>query len=104
MLVLGNLLIALGGVVSALLSLAWGLLLARILFSWFRPNPSAGILRTIVDAVYQLTDPVMDRVRGWFPFLVVGGLDLSPIVLFLAVGFLDRFLAGSLTQLGYSLL
>ena len=104
MFVLGHFLIALGGVVSAILSFAWAVLLVRIVFSWLRPNPPEGLLRTLVNAVYQLTDPVLERTRAALPFLVVGALDLSPIALFLAVGFLDRFVAGSLTSLGYTLL
>ncbi|MBX2802477.1 MAG: YggT family protein [Myxococcales bacterium] len=100
----GNLLVALGGVVSAVLSLAWGLLFARILFSWFRPDPPAGILRKLVGLVYALTDPVMDRTRRLLPFLQVGAFDLSPIALFFAIGFLQRVLAGVLTQWGVSML
>lgn len=104
MIVLGNLLVALGSVVSTVLSLAWGVLFVRILFSWLRPNPPAGLLTSLVNGVYQLTDPVLDRARRLLPFLVVGTLDLSPIAVFLTVGFLQRFLAGSLTQLGFALM
>ncbi|HHO53264.1 MAG TPA: YggT family protein [Deltaproteobacteria bacterium] len=104
MIVLGNFLVALGGVVHTTLSLASLVLIARVLFSWFRPNPPAGLLRTLVSAVYRLTDPVLDRTREWLPFLQIGGLDLSPIAVFVAISFLDRFLTGSLTQLGYGML
>ena len=101
--VLGQFLIALGGLLSAVFSFAWGVLLARIVFSWLRPNPPAGFLRRIVQAVYDLTDPVLDRVRAGLPFLVVQGLDLSPIVVFLSLGFLQQFIVGSLIGLGQTL-
>lgn len=104
MIVLGNFLVALGGVVHAVLSLASMVLIVRVLFSWFRPSPPAGVLRSVVSAVYQLTDPVLDRARSLLPFLSVGGLDLSPIAVFVAISFLDRFLTGTLTQVGHGLL
>ena len=104
MIVLGNFLVALGGLVSAVLSIASTVLFVRILFSWLRPNPPAGLLRSVVQGIYQVTDPVLDRARSLFPFLLVGALDLSPIAVFLGLSFLQRFLGGSLMQLGHSLM
>lgn len=79
------------------------MLLARILFSWIRPNPGPGIVRTVIEGIYGVTDPVLTRVRRALPFLVVGGLDLSPIALFLGIGFLDTFLTRTLVDVGLSL-
>jgi YggT family protein len=101
--VLGDFLIATASVVHAVLQLAWFVLLARIVLSWVQPNPPPGVVRSIVSAIYTLTDPVLDRARRLLPFLVVQGVDLSPIAVFLALGFLDRFLTSTLLHLGASL-
>lgn len=103
MIVIGNLLMSLSTVVHGVLSLFWGLLVARIVLSWVRPAPPPGLVRSLVSAVYQLTDPVIDRARAWLPFLQVGALDLSPIAVFLALGFLDSFLTRTLFQVGASM-
>ncbi len=103
MLILANLLIAFAGVVHAVLMLAWWVLLARIVLSWVQPRPRQDLVRAVVRAIYGLTDPVLYRARRLLPFLVVGGLDLSPIAVFLALGFADRFLYSTLLQIGASL-
>jgi YggT family protein len=102
--VLGDFLIAASSVVHAVFQLAWFVLLARIVLSWVRPNPPPGIARSLVSAVYAVTDPVLDRARRLLPFLVVQGLDLTPIAVFLALGFADRFLTSTLAHLGASLI
>lgn len=101
--IVGNLLLALAPVVHTVFQIVWFVLLARIVFSWIRPNPGPGLVRSAVEAVYRVTDPVLGRVRRALPFLVVGGLDLSPIALFLGIGFLDTFLTRTLTDAGMAL-
>jgi YggT family protein len=101
--VLGNFVLATANLVHAVFQLAWFVLLARIVLSWVRPDPPPGIVRSLVNAVYTLTDPVLDRARRLLPFLVVQGIDLTPIAVFLGLGFLDRFVTSSLLQLGASL-
>jgi YggT family protein len=38
------------------------------------------------------TEPVFERVRRWMPFVVLGGFDLSPIVVIAAVQILSALL------------
>lgn len=101
--VLGQLVLALASVLSLAISLATAVLFARILFSWFRPNPANDILRTLVRGVYQVTDPVLDWLRVTFPFLMVGAFDLSPIVAFVGLGLFRSVVVGSLVEWGYTL-
>lgn len=103
MFVLANVLAGLATLLHSVFTLFWGVLLARIVLSWVRPSPPPGIVRSIISAVYQLTDPVLDRARSWLPFLVVGGIDLSPIAVFLALGFVDQVLTTSLLQAAHAL-
>ena len=104
MFVFGNLLIALATAIHAIFQVAWWTLIARILMSWFQPNPSNELIRSLISAVYNLTDPVLDRVRRALPFLVVSGLDLSPVALFIGLGFVDQFTYSTLVHAGYAMM
>ncbi|MGH2740680.1 MAG: YggT family protein [Actinomycetota bacterium] len=70
-----------------LLSVYWFVLFARIILTWL-PPPRSGIARTIVEVIHDVTDPVLRIVRGLIPPIRMGamGLDLSPIVVFIALG------------------
>ncbi len=72
------------GLISSFLTLYWYVILARVLMSWFSPNPYHPVVRVI----YALTEPVLAPVRRLLP--PMGGFDLSPIVIFLALMFLQR--------------
>jgi YggT family protein len=56
----------------------------------------------IVRFVYAATEPVLERVRQRMP-VFAGGWDLSPVVVWIAVIFLQRFLVRSLYDLAYSI-
>ena len=60
-------------------------LLARLLLSWF-PNPPEA-LRPVYGFLYAVTDPVLRLVRPLIPPIRMGGmaLDLSPILIFVAL-------------------
>lgn len=104
MVLVGNALIAGASVVHSVLTFAWAILIARIVLSWVQPSPSNPTVRSLLSAVYGLTDPVLLRTRRLLPFLQVGQLDLSPIALFLAISFLDEVVPNTMIQLGYGLL
>ncbi len=59
------------------------IIFGRIILSWF-PR-STGVLGTIGDVFYGLTEPVLGPVRRLMPMIAVGGmgLDLSPIIVLL---------------------
>ena len=61
-------------------------LLARIVLSWFPPS-GQGALETIRELLFRLTEPVLAPIRNLLPPLRIGGmgLDLSPLVVFLAL-------------------
>ncbi len=63
------------------------ILFARIILSWvtmFWSPPSA--LSPAIRVLYDLTEPLMGFFRRYIP--PVGGLDLSPIVLFFVLSIL----------------
>lgn len=78
-----------GCFVAQLLSLYSIVLIVRIIISWvtmFRPAPQS--LAPLFRVVYDLTEPVLGYVRRFIP--PVGGLDLSPIVVFLLIGLIQQ--------------
>lgn len=84
-------------VVCIVLTIYWVILFARIIMSWFRP-PMAGLGRTVWDIVHDLTEPVLGLVRGLLPPVRMGamGLDLSPIIVFVALGVIQAALGCSI--------
>ena len=69
----------------------WTIIISAIL-SFVQPNPSNPTVRSIILGLYRLTEPTFAWVRRKMPFVVMGGIDLSPIVILLALQFLDTFL------------
>jgi YggT family protein len=61
------------------------IIFGRIILSWF-PR-SSGVLGTIGDVFFGLTEPVLGPVRRVMPMIAMGGmgLDLSPIIVLLAL-------------------
>jgi YggT family protein len=69
-----------------LLTVYWVILLVRILSSWF-PIPPSGPIRTVMDLVYAVTEPVLRPIRGLLPPVRMGAVafDLSPIIVFVII-------------------
>lgn len=61
------------------------IVLGRAIISWVNPDPYNPIVRFLHNA----TDPVLNRLRRWLP-LQFGGIDFSPVVLLVALTFLQR--------------
>jgi YggT family protein len=73
--------------VCALLQVYFIVLVARIILSWFPVQPGTS-LASIVSIIYDLTEPVLGPFRRIIPS--VGMIDISPIVVFFALGILQR--------------
>lgn len=54
----------------------------------------------IVRFFRHLTEPVFYFVRKRLPFVVVGSFDLSPLVIYLAILFLQQALVNNLRHIG----
>ena len=75
----------------------WIIIIAAVA-SWIRPDPYHPIVRFL----YSATEPVLYRVRRWMPFVMVGGIDLSPLVVILALQFIGQgFIVESLYQMAF---
>ena len=83
-------------VLAQTLSIYTLVLLVRVLLSWF-PNLDWG--NPVLSTVSSITDPYLNAFRGLIPPL--GGLDLSPIVAFIALQLVQSLLEGaSISVLG----
>jgi YggT family protein len=75
-------------IVHALFSFYFILLSVAIISSWF---PETQDFR-IIQLIRRCTDPYLDLFRRYIPPL--GFLDISPIIAFLALQFLERLVIG----------
>jgi YggT family protein len=88
---------ALAAILGSLLWIYRWIVIISVLLTWVNPDPR----NPIVHFLYSVTDPVLSWIRRRFPFLVVGGLDLTPIVLIFAIVFAEWVVVGSLSELAY---
>lgn len=95
MFIFANFLVAVARLSDILLTIYMYLIIGRAIISWVNPDP----YNPIVNFLYRVTEPVLDRVRSKLPNL--GGLDLSPMVVILVIIFLQKFAVDSLYDLGY---
>ena len=78
----------------ALTAYMWVVIISALL-SWVNPDPYNPIVRFLRN----LTEPVFWKVRKLIPFAVVGGLDLSPVLVIFAIYFVRIFVVGNLYRL-----
>jgi YggT family protein len=92
---------ALLATISMVLTLVWWVFLIMIIMSWLisfnvintRNQFVAGLWR-VVNAV---TEPILRPIRKVVP--PVGGLDLSPIIVFVIIFFLQNFIGNDLPRM-----
>lgn len=93
MFILANFVNALAYVLDFILTVYMYILIARAILSWVNPDP----YNPIVSFLYRATEPVLYRVRRVLPDM--GGLDLSPLLVLLAIFFLQKFVVSSLFEI-----
>tara|TARA_B100000686_G_scaffold320072_1_gene371370 strand:- start:2780 stop:3079 length:300 start_codon:yes stop_codon:yes gene_type:complete len=96
--ILGNFLAATAKILDIVLVLYMWIIIIRALLSWVNPDP----YNPIVQFLYSITEPVLYRVRQFLPMSGMG-IDFSPIVILLAIIFLQTFLVNTLARLAMQL-
>lgn len=94
MFIFSNFLVAAAKVLSLVLSIYMWVIIVRAVLSWVNPDPYNPIVRFI----HNLTEPVLSQVRRRLP-VVFGGIDLAPVVVLIAIVFLEHFVVASLFEL-----
>lgn len=99
MFVLSDLLVATAHVLDILLTILYWLILIRALISWVNPDQ----YNPIVQFLYKTTEPILYPIRKLLPLDLRFGIDISPIIAFLAIMFLKSFLVRTLMDLAIRL-
>ncbi|MBW1782114.1 MAG: YggT family protein [Deltaproteobacteria bacterium] len=94
MFVIGNFLAAVAKIIDIGLTLYMWIIIARAVISWVNPDPYNPIVRFLTS----VTEPVLYQIRRRLP-ISLGGLDLSPILVILAIIFIQSFLVRSLAEM-----
>ncbi len=98
MIFLSNFLTAAAVVINWVLKIYMWIIIARAILSWVNPDPYNPIVRFI----HNVTEPALYQVRKRIP-IMLGGIDFSPIIVILAIVFLQVFVVQSLIDLAASL-
>ena len=99
MFVLSNFLVAVARILDIGLTILYWLILIRALISWVNPDP----YNPIVQFLYKITEPILYPIRKFLPLGLRFGIDISPIIAFLAIMFLRSFLVRTLIDLALRL-
>ena len=84
----GNLFLAIVGIINSLIFSYIILIIVSAILSFVQVNP----YNPIVQIINRLTNPPLMFLRQKLPFLIIGGIDLSPIVLIFALQTLSTLL------------
>ena len=84
----GNIVVAIVGIISSLIYSYIILIIVAAILSFVQVNP----YNPIVQIINRLTNPPLNFVRKKLPFVVIGGIDLSPIVVIFALQLLATLL------------
>ena len=99
MFVLGNLCQAIATVLEKVLWLYSLVIMIAVLISWVSPDP----FNPVVQFLRSVTEPLFAWVRRRLPFVMVGMVDLSPIVVLAVIQLLQMVVVRSLFDLGFRL-
>ena len=89
--------------IMLLLNLYWWVVIIAVIVSWLIAfnviNTYNNFVRGLLRALGSLTEPVFRRVRKVVP--PIGGLDLSPMVVLVAIWFIQYSLTWAATRYGF---
>ena len=92
--------IALLQTLSMILTLVWWVFLIMIIMSWLISFNVINTRNQFVASVWrilnQVTEPILRPIRRVIP--PMGGMDLSPIIVFVILFFLQSFIANDLPR------
>lgn len=98
MVVISTLLEAIAQILHMVINIYIWVVIIAALITWVRPDP----YNPIVQTLFRLTEPVYAFIRRYIP-TVIGGIDLAPLIVIIALQFIDLFLVKLLFQIAYSI-
>jgi YggT family protein len=99
MFIIGYFILAVAKIIDFVMLFFMIMVIARAVLSWVSPDPYNPIVRFI----HNVTEPVLYHIRIRLP-VVFGGIDFSPILVFLAIMFIREFIVNSLFRLSQTLI
>lgn len=94
MFVVSNFMMAIAQLIDFLLTAYMWIIIGRAVISWVNADPHNPIVRFL----YEATEPLLGRIRRLVP-MSMGGIDFSPMILIMAIMFLQSFLVPTLKQM-----
>lgn len=94
MFVVNNFMMAVAQLIDFVLTAYMWIIIGRAVISWVNADPSNPIVRFL----YEATEPVLSRIRRYVP-LSFGGMDFAPMILILAIMFIQSFVVQTLKQI-----
>jgi YggT family protein len=98
---LGREMIELLQFISYLLTIYVYIVIAMAILSWLIAfnvvNTRNQIVHMIAELLYRLTEPVLRPIRSFLPNM--GGIDISPIILFLIILFIQSVILPNIAKL-----
>jgi YggT family protein len=89
--------------IMMLLDLYWWVIIITVIVSWLIVfnviNTHNNFVRSLLRALDALTEPVFRQVRRVVP--PIGGLDLAPLVVLVAIWFIQYTLAWAQSRYGF---
>ncbi|MGE5300539.1 MAG: YggT family protein [Acidobacteriota bacterium] len=95
MFVFGDFIVAVAKIFDMLLEIYKWVVIVAALISWVNPDPYNPIVRFL----YSVTEPVFRPIRRVIGHRL-GPIDISPIIVILAIIFVQSFLVRSLIKIG----
>ena len=94
MFVVNNFMSAIAQLLDFLLTAYMWIIIGRAAISWVGADPYNPVVRFL----YEVTEPVLSRIRRWLP-VNMGSIDFSPMILILVIMFLQNFFIQTLRHL-----
>ena len=92
--------LAIANLIATVIGLYMWAVIISVVLTWLVQfnviNTSNRMVYQIGDFLYRITEPAMRPIRQVIPS--VGGLDLSPLIVILILGFLKQFIPGLLLR------
>jgi YggT family protein len=96
MFVFGDLIVSIAKILDILLGMYKWIIIISALISWVNPDPYNPVVRFL----YQVTDPVLRPIRRLIGYRL-GPIDISPLIVIIAIIFVQSFLIRTLMKIGF---
>jgi YggT family protein len=98
MFIFANFILAAANILDILLDIYKWVVIISALITWVNPDPYNPIVRFL----HSVTEPVFRPIRRVIGYRL-GPIDISPLLVILAIIFIQKFLIGSLMEIGYKM-